>query len=304
MRIANPIYDVVFKYLMEDVEIAKGLLSAIINTEIVSLEIKPQEISTTINNGSIRILRIDFKATIKTQNGKLRVVLIELQKTKKGDKMPRFRDYLGLNYKKLEDVSLEDGTVEKVNLPITTIYFLGFRLKNIMTPALYVKREYYNLITNRKIKTTNDFVENLSHDMYAIQIPRLNMVARTELEQLLDVFSQTKYQTSDKHILEYTGNSTNDTVKKIVNRLNTALLDEELLRAVQAEEEVEDALNEKNVEIEKLNKKLKEAQEAKEKFNQKLKEELKAKEEERKAKEEALEYIKKLEEQITLMNKR
>ena len=31
MLIANPIYDVVFKYLMANVEIAKGVISTIIN---------------------------------------------------------------------------------------------------------------------------------------------------------------------------------------------------------------------------------------------------------------------------------
>lgn len=30
MLIANPIYDVVFKYLLEDIEIARGLLTAIL----------------------------------------------------------------------------------------------------------------------------------------------------------------------------------------------------------------------------------------------------------------------------------
>lgn len=34
MRIANPIYDAVFKYLLEDVEIAKGLQRAASDTGI------------------------------------------------------------------------------------------------------------------------------------------------------------------------------------------------------------------------------------------------------------------------------
>jgi hypothetical protein len=39
MIIANPIYDVVFKYLLEDLEIARELLSMILGEEIVSIEI-------------------------------------------------------------------------------------------------------------------------------------------------------------------------------------------------------------------------------------------------------------------------
>jgi hypothetical protein len=37
MKIANPIYDVVFKYLMENTEIAKDILSVILGVTIVSI---------------------------------------------------------------------------------------------------------------------------------------------------------------------------------------------------------------------------------------------------------------------------
>ena len=43
VQIANPIYDVVFKYLMEDNAIAKLVISSIIGEEIIELEPKPQE---------------------------------------------------------------------------------------------------------------------------------------------------------------------------------------------------------------------------------------------------------------------
>jgi len=43
MRIANPIYDVVFKYLMQNNEIATLILSTILEEEILSLNLLPQE---------------------------------------------------------------------------------------------------------------------------------------------------------------------------------------------------------------------------------------------------------------------
>jgi len=43
MIIANPIYDTVFKYMMEDNTVAKLLVSSIIGEDVVSLEPKPQE---------------------------------------------------------------------------------------------------------------------------------------------------------------------------------------------------------------------------------------------------------------------
>jgi hypothetical protein len=286
MKIANPIYDVVFKYLMEDTEIAKSILSAILNVEIVSLEIKPQELVTTTVSG-LRLMRIDFKATIRDHDGSLRVVLIEIQKSKKGYVISRFRRYIAKNYFNLEDIITEKGDIEKISLPITTIYFLGFRLKNVRIPVLFVKRNYYNAISGRKLKVKEDFVEHLSHDMYAIQIPRLKMVAQTELEKILDVFSQQKYKTPNSKVLEYTGDASNPQVERMLKRLNMALQDEQVLEAMYAEEEVENEIQSQNNKIDKL--------------SQKLEEERQAKEEERQAKEEGLKREQALLQQIALL---
>ena len=43
MLIANPIYDAVFKYLLEDNKIAKLLIGAIIGEKIETLDFRPQE---------------------------------------------------------------------------------------------------------------------------------------------------------------------------------------------------------------------------------------------------------------------
>ncbi|GAB4344839.1 MAG: hypothetical protein OHK0038_25060 [Flammeovirgaceae bacterium] len=53
MQIANPLCDVVFKYLMEDSKVAKLLLSAILGKEIVELDFRPQEHSmeTSLKKG-------------------------------------------------------------------------------------------------------------------------------------------------------------------------------------------------------------------------------------------------------------
>ena len=41
--IANPIYDAVFKFLMEDKKVAKILLSALLKKEIIDLEMRRHE---------------------------------------------------------------------------------------------------------------------------------------------------------------------------------------------------------------------------------------------------------------------
>ena len=60
MLIANPIYDAVFKYLLEDMEITRGLLSVILGEEIETLEVKSQETATKSQKADLTILRYDF----------------------------------------------------------------------------------------------------------------------------------------------------------------------------------------------------------------------------------------------------
>ncbi|NJL74649.1 MAG: hypothetical protein HC892_06040 [Saprospiraceae bacterium] len=125
MIIANPIYDVVFKYLLEDVEIAQELLSTILGEQVLNLEVKPQETATE-TGGGINILRFDFKAILVKENGERIKMLIELQKAKQAFDVMRFRRYLGDNYRKEDVVLNEQGVSEKRPLPIVTILFFGF----------------------------------------------------------------------------------------------------------------------------------------------------------------------------------
>ncbi|MCS7029542.1 MAG: hypothetical protein NZ519_12335, partial [Bacteroidia bacterium] len=60
IKIANPAYDVVFKYLMEDNKIAKLLLSDLLQEEIIDLEVRPQEYIMDVI--SMTVYRIDFNA--------------------------------------------------------------------------------------------------------------------------------------------------------------------------------------------------------------------------------------------------
>ncbi|PCJ18545.1 MAG: hypothetical protein COB02_10405 [Candidatus Cloacimonadota bacterium] len=76
MQIANPIYDVIFKYLLDDNKIAKKLISLIIGEEIETLEFKPTEIRNDLESRSIWVLHIDFSATIKLSNGKYKKIII------------------------------------------------------------------------------------------------------------------------------------------------------------------------------------------------------------------------------------
>ncbi len=101
MQIANPIYDVVFKFLMEDQDSAILLLSTIINETIESLDLLPQENVLHLQARSLTVYRLDFSAKIKTVEGSYKQVLIKIQKAKLPSDIMRFRRYLGEQYSRL-----------------------------------------------------------------------------------------------------------------------------------------------------------------------------------------------------------
>lgn len=48
IHIANPIYDSVFKYLMEDERVARTILSALLKKEVVSVEMRRNEYAMSV----------------------------------------------------------------------------------------------------------------------------------------------------------------------------------------------------------------------------------------------------------------
>ncbi len=243
MRIANPIYDVVFKYLMEDIDIARLLLSEIIGEDIVEIEFKAKENTGRSEKFLIIIFRLDFKAVIRTKDGRLKKVLIELQKGKEPGDILRFRKYLGENYRKPDEV-FENGVKVQKSLPIITIYFLGFSLKTIRTPVIKVNRDYIDLRTSEKINVREDFIEKLSHDSFIIQITRLTQSVQSELERILQVFNQTYISDDDEKILILDNDlvKENELLNMMAERLRRAATEEEIFNQIELVEEVENRI--------------------------------------------------------------
>jgi len=216
MIIANPIYDVVFKRMMENEKVAKFFIGTLLEQTIESIEVKPQEYTYEgkheISNAeeaeryenrmkerfSIWIYRLDFIATIKTETGELKKILIEIQKASNEIDVMRFRNYLAEHYKKEDTIN-----GETVVLPITTIYILGFELPEIETPCIKVERKYKDLINKTTLDVKCDFVEKLTHDSYVVQVERITNRYSTRLDKLLSVFEQTNFVDDKKIIKEF-----------------------------------------------------------------------------------------------------
>jgi hypothetical protein len=242
MIIANPIYDVVFKYLLEDSEIAKELLSTILGATIIKLDVKPQETLISNETGEVKIFHLDFKALVEMADGEQRTVLIELQKAKKSYDILRFRKYLGVNYLKEEVRKNPKGELESYAIEIVTIYILGFKLEGVDLPVLKVSRKYTDAITKEEVIANNEFISKLTHESYTIQIPRLKHEQRNKLEEVLEIFNQ-DFVTDDLHNINFPKTSNDPLVKKMIKRLSKAAANEKIKRTMEAEDSIERMIN-------------------------------------------------------------
>lgn len=257
MQIANPIYDVVFKYLMDDNRIAKLIISAIIGEEIETLNFRPTEYRSDIERKSLTIYRLDFSAKIKTPDG-YKHVIIEIQKAKFPTDIMRFRKYLGEQYSSNENVYIVEDSTEKYKkaMPIISIYFLGHKLNHTKAPVIKVQRKYYNLITGDEIIEKEEFIECLTHDSFIIQIPFLKNKRQTELLILLSVFDQSTIA-RDTHILNVTEDDFPEKYQPIIRRLQRAIVEPEVRKTMDVEDEILEELDNLERIIEEKNKTIK-----------------------------------------------
>ena len=239
VEIANPIYDVVFKYMMEDNAVAKLLVSSIIGEEVVSLDPKPQEITVekrdAVKNETLTVYRLDFSAKIKTPDGD-KLVIIEMQKASLPTDIMRFRGYLGKHYADgTHSVRGKDGKIEP--LQIYSIYFLGDDLKICDTPVLSVFPVIRDVATQEIVHAKSKFIELLNHKCWIVQISCLKKRRRNELEILLDVFDQ-ENRTDDRHILNVNEDDYPKKYRPLIRRLKMAASNPEVKQQMKAEDEV------------------------------------------------------------------
>ena len=246
MKIANPIYDIVFKYLLEDERIARTILSALLKVEVVSVEVRPHEYSDD-NRDSLSVFRIDFGATIRDNAGHDKLILIELQKTWLETETLRFRQYLGVHYSNPKNMKDVDSA-----LPMVAVYLLGHKVGDIEEPVLYVShqsRDYDNNIVTKGLP--NAFVDSLTHDSIIVQIPRLHGRINNRLDMVLSIFDQTRKDANDSRLLQIDDSTyANDAeMERILHRLTMAAADADMRHKMNVEDEYFSIIEKRDTEI-------------------------------------------------------
>ena len=255
IQVANPIYDIVFKYLMEDERIAKTLISALLKKEVLTIEQRRNEY-TNGSRDNLSIFRIDFGAMVREADGEEHFVLIELQKTWLETETLRFRQYLGAHYANPENIRKDDRYGYAI--PMVTVYLLGHKVGDIEEPILYVKRKSYDYDDNEVTKgLPNPFVDSLTHDSIIVQIPRLHGNLNNRLETVLNVFDQTRKDSNPQTItVDETLYDGNEDMMYILHRLREASSDTKLRHDMNVEDEYFSAIEKRDTEILMRDKKL------------------------------------------------
>jgi hypothetical protein len=218
IEIANPIYDPVFKRLMQRHKFAKYIISKIIGAQVITLEAKSQEKTAAKNKSSgkskttsiqemlhLSIFRLDYSAKIGTPEGE-RSVLIEMQKVNLFNDIMRFRHYLGSQYQDevaYEIEYLSERRSRKVGLPIISIYILGDSLPTLAEyPVLQVLPTVIDHHTGKSITHKESFIASLHHKSIIISLAALPAIYRNPLERFFGIFDQRFKKSETPHILE------------------------------------------------------------------------------------------------------
>jgi len=234
-RIANPIYDGAFKYLLDDNKVARLFLSTMIGEEIVELTFRPTEHRTDVEQRNVTVFRIDFSARIALPNGGEKLVIIEIQKAKFASDIMRFRKYLGRQYLSKENSYTVNGELRA--MPILSIYLLGHSLEHTESPVIRVVRQYLDATGREKIARQEDFIESLTHDSIIVQIPHLKQRRQNDLESLLGIFDQSQKDPADAHTLSIREEDYPEKFHGVIRRLIKAISEPDVRETMEVEDD-------------------------------------------------------------------
>jgi hypothetical protein len=271
IHVANPIYDSVFKYLMEDERIARTILSALLKKEVVEVQIRRNEYTNGFRD-NISMFRIDFGARIREDDGSQRLILIELQKTWLETETLRFRQYLGAQYANPENMVHEEMR-PPYGIPMVAVYILGHRVGNINVPVLYVNHKSYDYDGHEVTQGLPDpFVDSLVHDSIIVQIPLLHGQINNRLYKVLSVFDQTNKEKDNRQLVELDEANYQDDadMQYILHRLIMASGDAQLRQDMNVEDEYFQAIEDRDTAIMSRDKMIKEKDQQISQQNQQL----------------------------------
>ncbi|MDI9338700.1 MAG: hypothetical protein QM539_09790 [Alphaproteobacteria bacterium] len=250
--ITNPIYNAVFKYLMDDLESAKIIISTLLNKKILSLKPlsndlvnsdPPNQTSVTSNtkktdsdSNMIPLMRLDYSAEILHDNNTKELVTIELQKARFPSDELRFRQYIAENLKRTKDVKAnkidpDTGKPKKKKVPMRylPIFILNFDIeKEIKDLVLITEHFTTGMFSGKKLTDPSRFLDNLLYNIIVVQLPYINKIDPKTLKSephklaiyhLFQLFNQNHQLENDKYSLFLEDTKQTQHFERLVKRL-------------------------------------------------------------------------------------
>ena len=279
--IPNPIYDVVFRYLMQDPKSAKIVLSTLINEKIKSLDFRPLtyakkklENEKEVKNIKIRdprterdikLFHLDFTAVIELSDGTEELVMIELQKVDGEGDIFRFKQYIAENFQKKRKIEIKDPDTDEprtIDMPyrLIPIFILNFKIENEIKDLMIKTRQVKTgVFTDKIFEKHNQFIDNLSYRLYVVQLPYLHQIDKacyendeykSKLFALLKLFDQKSKKDDNEHRLRLVRRIFPGFLDRVIERLQAADMDNpDLEKQMKAEDQYLKILKERDNKI-------------------------------------------------------
>ncbi len=247
--IPNPIYDVVFRYLMEDPDSAMIVISTLINEKIKKLQLEPIthsekkehhtkiEIQDPKTKDDIHLFHLDFTAIVELPDGSEEMIMIELQKASEPEDVFRFKRYISKNFQRRQEKEITDPktqAIETVNKPIRLlpIFILNFRIENEINDLLIkTNRIKTGIFKNKCLQKHNEFIDNLSYDIWVVQLPNIHNIVeddykdddyKKKLYTLLKLFDQKSKVNDNEHRLRIIRKFFPGFLDRVIRRIQAA----------------------------------------------------------------------------------
>ncbi len=266
MKIINPIYDLAFKHLMQEERFTKKMLSVILDTEIETVSLEQQESVYEDRSMHTGLFQLDFKVTMKNEDGSLSTFLIELHKSKFPTDFEHFWNSMGFNYiTRKDDKNISNDEEQMVSepvikhriYPVIKIYILGYELPDLPHLAVTARRNVIDWVSKKKITTESVFLEHFTYQTCIIQVKRLPAERRTRMERFFTLFNQT-WRSDRDFILDL--QDVPEEFEDIARHLQEPVSDEQFRRNLEMERKTGNAFYELELRIQQEEKLRKEAE--------------------------------------------
>ena len=259
MLILNPLYDWAFKYLLDNNELAKKFISAILKQNITHLETRNIELPL-LKEGNPFYTRFDFKAIIET-NGKTEEALIELQKYRNPDPIKRFRTYLGESYMKEETYKDARGNSKKTALPLIPVYILGYCPVEFKVPYIIARNKIHDGVDETELAIESKIINLLTHSSFFLTAtpPEGYKWRGSRQEAIIRLFRQKLKKEESNTMYDLEEEPKDELAKEIAAYLNRGTQDEEIVKQLQAEEEYYESMSDLEFALEESKKREEEA---------------------------------------------